>query len=82
MTDNYKKKWLGHFFGFLSVFFIGARTLRNKYLTFLDIYILVKRLLENLHLHPQWGLDTYNDTHKTGAAHKAAQPIFCEERPS
>ena len=68
-------------FWFSIFFVIGARILRNKYFNISDIYILVKRLLENLHLHSQWGPDTHDDPHKTGAAHKAAQPNFCAEKP-
>ena len=41
---------------------------KKKYLTFLDVYILVKRPLEKLHLHPQWVADIHNSPHQRGAA--------------
>ena len=47
----------------------------------LNVDILVKRPLEKLHLHPQWGPDTHNSPHQRGAVRKADHPIFCEEIP-
>ena len=44
-----------------------------------DVYILVKRPPEKLHLHPQWGPNTHDDPHETGAARKAAQPLFVQK---
>ena len=45
-----------------------------------DVYILVKRALEKLHLHPQWGPDTHDDPHETGAARTAARPLFVQKK--
>ena len=41
-----------------------------------DGYILVKRALEKIQLHPQWGPDTHDDPHETEAARTAARPPF------
>ena len=71
----------GRFFAFSIHFVIGPISYRKNDLTFLNIYILVKRPLEKLHLHPQWGSDTHNSPHQRGAVSKAEQPLFCEEKP-
>ena len=39
-----------------------------------DVYILVKWLLEKLHLHPKWGPKTHEDQDEPGAARKVVHP--------
>ena len=39
----------------------------------------IKIQLEKLHLHPQWGPDTYNSPHQRGAVSKAEQPLFVQK---
>ena len=54
----------GHFFVFSIHFVIGPVSYPKKYFKILNVYILVERLLEKLHLHLQWGPDTHNSPHQ------------------
>ena len=65
----------GRWFLFSIHFVIGPISYRKNYFNILEIYILIKRPLEKLHLHPQWGPDTHNRPHQRGAASKAEQPL-------
>ena len=69
----------GRFFLFSTDFVIGPISYRKNYFKSLDVYILVKRPLEKLYLHPQWGPDTHNSPHQRGAASKAEQPLFVQK---
>ena len=69
----------GRFFVFSVHFVIKPISYEKKYFKILDVYILVKRPLEKLHLHPQWGPDTHNSPHQRGAASKAEQPLFVQK---
>ena len=61
---------LGLFCVFYS-FYDWAYFIPKNYFKILNVYISVKRALEKLHLHPQWGPDTYNSPHQRGAVSKA-----------
>ena len=65
---------------FSIIFFNGPLSCRKNYFKILNVYILVKRPLEKLHLHPQWGPDTHNSLNQRGAASKAEQPLFVHEK--
>ena len=69
----------GRFFVFPVYFVIKPISYGKNYFNILDVYILVKRPLEKLHLHPQWGPDTHNSPHQRGAASKAEQPLFVQK---
>ena len=66
----------GRFLLFFIPFVIGPISYWKKYFIIAFVYILVKRPLEKLHLHPQWGPDTHNSPHQRGASSKAEQPFF------
>ena len=67
----------GHFF---SIHFVNGPILgQTNDFKILDVYILIKRPLEKLHLHPQWGPDTYNIPHERGAVSKTEQPLLCRK---
>ena len=68
------------FFLFSIHFVIGPILYQKNDFKILDVYILVKRPLEKLHLHPQWGPDTHNSPHQRGAASKAEQPLFVQKK--
>ena len=61
-------------------FVIGPLSYRKNYCKNLDAYILVKRPLERLHLHPQWGPDTHKSPQQRGAASKVEQPLLCRKK--
>ena len=63
----------GGFFVFSIHFVIGPISYCNNSFKTLNVNILVKRPLEKLHLHPQWGRDTQNSPHQRGAVSKAEQ---------
>ena len=46
----------------------------------LNVYILAKRTLKKLYLHPHWGPDTYNSPHEWRAASKAEQPLVVQKK--
>ena len=69
----------GRFFVFSVTFVIMPISYGKNYFKILDGYILVKRPLEKLHLHPQWGPDTHNSPHQRGTASKAEQPLFVQK---
>ena len=66
----------GRFVCFLFNLPFGLFHFRKKYFKILDVYILVKRPLEKLYLHPQWDPDTHISPHQMGAVSKAKQPLF------
>ena len=66
----------GHFFVFSIHFVIWPISYKKNDFKMLNVYILVKRPLEKLHLHPQWGPDTHNSPHQRGAISNAEQPLF------
>ena len=71
----------GRFLLLFSIhFLIGPISYQKTYFKILDVYISVKRALEKLHLHPQWGPDTQNRPHQRGAVSKAEQPIFVQKK--
>ena len=72
---------LGRFFVFSTNFVIGPISYQKNYFKILDVYTSVKRALEKLHLHPQWGPDTHNSPHQRGAVSKAEQLLFGAEKP-
>ena len=59
-------------------FVIGPISYQKNNFKILNVYILVKRPLEKLHLHPQWGPDTHISPHQRGAVSKAEQPLFVQ----
>ena len=61
----------GRIFLFPTGFVIGPILYQKEYLKISEVYILVKWLLEKLHLHPQWGADTKDYPHQRGATSKA-----------
>ena len=67
----------GRFFVFYIHFMIGPISYRKNNC---NVYILVKRSLEKLYLHPQWGLGTHNNPHHRGAVSKAETPLFVQEK--
>ena len=67
---------LGHFLGFFTHFVIGPISYQNNNFIILNVYILDKRPLEKLHLHPQWGPNTHNSPQQRGAVSKAEQRLF------
>ena len=69
----------GRFFVFSVNFVIMPISYGKNYFQILDGYILVKRPLEKLHLHPQWGPNTHDDPHETGAARTPAQALFVQK---
>ena len=69
----------GRFFCVFCSFCHYAYFIWNFFFKNFDVYILVKRPLEKLHLHPQWGPDTHNSPHQRGAASKAEQPLFVQK---
>ena len=68
---------LGRYFVLSIHFVIGPISYQKIYFKILNGYILVKRPLEKLNLHPQWGPDTHNSPHQRGAVSKAEQTLFC-----
>ena len=69
------------FFLFSTHFVIWPISYQKNNFKILDVYISVKRALEKLHLHLQWGLDTHNSPHQRGAVSKAEQPLFVQKKP-
>ena len=70
----------GCFFVFSIHFVIGPISYRKNYFKIVNVYILVKRPLEKLHLQPQWCPDTHNTSHQRGAVSKAEQPLFVQKK--
>ena len=63
----------------LSIHFVfGPISYRKNNFKILNVYILVKRPLEKLQLHSQWGPDTHNRPHQRGAVSKAEQHFFVQ----
>ena len=62
-------------------FVIGSISYRKNNLKHLNVYILVKRPLEKLHLHRQWGPDTHNSSHQRVAVSQAEQTLFVQKKP-
>ena len=52
---------------------------RKNNLKISDVYILVERALEKLHLHPQGGPNTHDDPHETGASQTPQDPFLCRK---
>ena len=77
---NIKGKYQVHFFLFSIGFVIGPILYGKNNFKISDVYILVKRALEKLYLHPQWGQDTHDEPHETGAARTAARPFFVQKK--
>ena len=73
-----KDKYQAHFFGFVWVLSLSLFDIK-KNVKISYVYILVKRALEKLHLHPQWGPNTHDDPHETGAARTAARPLLVQK---
>ena len=73
--DKYQAK----LFCFLLVFSFSRFGVKKNYFKTLDVCISVKRALEKLHLHPQWGPYTHDDPHETGAARTAARPFLVQK---
>ena len=71
----------GRFFVFSIHFVIGPISYQKTYFKILDVYISVKRALEKLHLHPQWGPDTHNSPHQRGALSNSEKPLFVQKKP-
>ena len=69
----------GGFFLFFTHFVIGPISYQKSNFKIWDVYILVKRPLEKLHWHPQWGQDTFNSPHQRGAVSKTEQPLFVQK---
>ena len=63
---------------FLCVFY--SFSYRRNNFKILNVYILVKRPLEKLDFHPQWGPDTHNIPIKRGAISKSEQPLFLQKK--
>ena len=70
----------GRFFVFSIYFVIGPISYQKNNFKILNVYILVKRPLEKLYLHPQWGPDTHNSPHQRGAVSKAEQAPFVQKK--
>ena len=66
----------GRFFVFSIHFVIWHISYLKSNFKILNVYFLVKRPLEKLHLHPQWGPDTHNSPHQRGGVSKAEQTLF------
>ena len=71
--------WQAVFFVFSLHFMIEPISYRKSYFKILEVYISVKRALEKLHLHRQWGPDPHNSPHQRGAVSKAEQAIFVQK---
>ena len=71
---------IGQFFLFSIHFVIGSISYKKKLIKILEFYILVKRPLEKLYLHPHWGPNTHNSPHQRGAMSKAEQHIFVQKK--
>ena len=67
------------YFCLLFILSLGLFHIKKKYFKILDVYILVKRPLEKLHLYPQCGPDTHDSPHLRGAASKAEYPFFVQK---
>ena len=70
----------GRFLVFSIHYVIGPISYQKKYIKIVDLYISVKRALEKLHMHPQWGPDTHNSPQQRGAVSKSDQPLFCAKK--
>ena len=53
----------GRVFVFYIHFVIGPISYKKNNFKIMNAYILNKRALEKLYLHPQWGSDTHNSPH-------------------
>ena len=71
----------GRFFVFSIHFAIGSISYWKTNFKILNVYILVKRPLEKLHLQPQWGPDTHYSPHQRGAVSKAEQTLSFAHKP-
>ena len=67
----------GRFFVLSIHFVIGLISYQKNNF---KIYILVKRALKKLYLHPQWGLDTHKSPHQREAVSKTEQPLFVQKK--
>ena len=82
ILNNSKKNYIyaRPFFVLSNCFVIKPISFGKNNFKILDVYIFVKRPLEKLHLHPQWGQDKHNSPHQRGAASKAEQPLFVQKK--
>ena len=71
----------GFFVLFSLCYVINPISYKSFFLEVSDAYILVKKPLEKLHLHPLWFPKTHNNPHETGAAHGSATPFAQKKKP-